>query len=52
MTVVVKIQQLVVPLGYYSERILDEGYDNQKAANGREVPVYTSIRSATLSYVR
>lgn len=50
MTVVVKIQQLVVPLGHYSERILDEGYDNQKAANGREVPVYTSIRSATLSY--
>lgn len=46
MAVVVKIQQLVVPLGHDSERILDEGYDNQKAANGGEVSVYTTVRSA------
>lgn len=52
MTVIVEIQQLVVPLGYYSERILDEGYDNQEAANGREIAVCTTLQSATLSHPR
>ena len=49
MTVVVKIEELVVPLGYYSEGILNKGHHNQKAANGRKVSVYRSTQSATLS---
>jgi hypothetical protein len=35
--VIVQIQQLVVPLRYYSDRILDEGYDDQEAADGGQV---------------
>ena len=45
MAIVVKIQKLVVPLGYYSDRILDEGYDNQKAANGRKVSAHHHLVS-------
>lgn len=35
--VVMEVKQLVVPLRYYSQRIFEEGYDDQKAANGWEV---------------
>lgn len=35
--VIVKIQQLVAPLGDDSERILEEGDDNQKSSNCRHV---------------
>ena len=37
MTVVVKVEQLVAPLCYYSDRILDEGDDNEESSDGREV---------------
>lgn len=39
MTVVMKIQELVVPLCYYSEGVLDKGHDDKEAADGREEPV-------------
>jgi hypothetical protein len=33
-SVVVKICELIAPLGYYAQRILKESNDNQEAANG------------------
>lgn len=35
--VVVKVQQLVAPLGDDSERILEEGNDDQKSSNSRQI---------------
>jgi hypothetical protein len=35
--VIVKIQQLVAPLGDDSERILEEGNDNQESPDSRQV---------------
>jgi hypothetical protein len=37
--VVAQVQQLVAPLRYYSESVLNEGDDNQKAANGGKIAV-------------
>lgn len=34
-----QVEQLVVPLCYYSEGVLDEGHDDEEAADGREVTV-------------
>lgn len=35
--VIVKIQQLVAPLSHDSERILEEGNDNQESSNSRHI---------------
>lgn len=35
--VVVQVQQLVVPLCYYSDRVLNEGHNDQEAADGGQV---------------
>lgn len=37
MTVVVKVEQLVAPLSDDTERILEEGDDDQESSNGRKV---------------
>ena len=38
-SVVVQIRELVAPLCYYAERILEKGNNNQKTSNCRKVPV-------------
>ena len=43
MAVVVEIQQLVAPLRYYSERILDEGNDNEETTDGRKIATHDSV---------
>jgi hypothetical protein len=37
--VVVQVEELVVPLCYYSDDVLDEGYDDEEAADGWQVTV-------------
>ena len=34
MSVVVKVCELIAPLSYYAQRILEESNDDQEAANG------------------
>lgn len=48
-----KIQKLIIPLCYYSERILDEGHDDQEAADGgQEAVERASAMSATRGHTR
>lgn len=37
MTIVVQVKQLVIPLCYYSDGVLNEGHDDQEAADGGQV---------------
>ena len=36
MTIVMQIDQLIAPLCYYSNRVLEEGRDDEEASDGRE----------------
>ena len=39
MPVVMEIGELVVPLGYYAQRVLEESNDNQKSTDCGQVPI-------------
>ena len=49
MAVIVQIGELVAPLCYYSEGILEECHDNEEAANSRKI---AGISLATSSKIR
>jgi hypothetical protein len=46
MSVVVQVRELVAPLCYYAERILNEGDDDQEASNCGQVPVQHPLASS------
>jgi hypothetical protein len=47
--VVVQVEQLIAPLRYYSQCILEEGDDDQETADGRNIAVF---RNSISHFVR
>jgi hypothetical protein len=45
-SVIVEICELVVPLCHYAERVFEECYDDEEAADAREVPIECNISHA------
>ena len=51
MSVIVKICELVVPLCHYAERVFEECYDDEEAADSWEVPIEGNISHALAQFL-